>query len=55
MPICSKVEPPLIPIRGNHFVACHLYPTPEGGAREAAAAAAPSGTPHPVDPALPAA
>ncbi len=31
MPICSKVEPPLIRIRGEHFVACHLYPTPEGG------------------------
>ncbi|MCI4319549.1 MAG: ATP-binding cassette domain-containing protein [Thermoplasmata archaeon] len=30
MPICSKVEPPLIPIRPDHFVACHLYPPPEG-------------------------
>jgi peptide/nickel transport system ATP-binding protein len=55
MPICSKVEPPLIPIRGNHFVACHLYPTPEGGAGAAAAAAAPTGAPQPVDPVLPAA
>ncbi len=28
MPICSKVEPPLIPVgnRKDHFVACHLYP-----------------------------
>jgi len=31
MPICSKVEPPLLRIRGEHFVACHLYPAPEGG------------------------
>jgi oligopeptide/dipeptide ABC transporter ATP-binding protein len=30
MPICSKVEPPLIPVRPDHFVACHLYPPPEG-------------------------
>ena len=30
MPICSKVEPPLIMIRTDHFVACHLYPGPEG-------------------------
>jgi oligopeptide/dipeptide ABC transporter ATP-binding protein len=31
MPICSKVEPPLIPIRKNHWVACHLYPGPTAG------------------------
>ncbi|HTT35321.1 MAG TPA: oligopeptide/dipeptide ABC transporter ATP-binding protein [Thermoplasmata archaeon] len=29
MPVCSKVEPPLVPIRPGHFVACHLYPGPE--------------------------
>ena len=29
MPICSKVEPPLIRIRAEHWVACHLYPPPE--------------------------
>ena len=29
MPICSKVEPPLIPIRQDHWVACHLYPAPQ--------------------------
>src|SRR5208283_1670821 len=37
MPVCSKVEPPLIPIRGDHWVACHLFP-PSGtgvGAAEA--------------------
>ena len=39
MPICSKVEPPLIRIRGDHWVACHLYPAPEGGG------AVPSGAP----------
>jgi len=27
MPVCSKVEPPLIQVRPDHFVACHLYPT----------------------------
>ncbi len=27
MPICSKVEPPLLEARPNHLVACHLYPT----------------------------
>jgi oligopeptide/dipeptide ABC transporter ATP-binding protein len=27
MPICSKVEPPLLRVRGEHWVACHLYPT----------------------------
>ena len=29
MPICSKVEPPLIEVRPEHWVACHLYPPPE--------------------------
>jgi oligopeptide/dipeptide ABC transporter ATP-binding protein len=48
MPICSKAEPPLIEVRSEHFVACHLYPTPIArssvpdtaplGAREATAA-----------------
>jgi len=28
MPVCSKVDPPLIEVRTDHFVACHLYPTP---------------------------
>jgi oligopeptide/dipeptide ABC transporter ATP-binding protein len=32
MPICSKVEPPLIPVRKNHWVACHLYPAHPAGA-----------------------
>jgi oligopeptide/dipeptide ABC transporter ATP-binding protein len=37
MPVCSKVEPPLIEVRSDHFVACHLYPTPvpRGGTSEA--------------------
>ncbi len=30
MPVCSRVEPPLIPIRPGHWVACHLYPGPQG-------------------------
>jgi len=32
MPVCSKVEPPLLETRPGHFVACHLYPQgrPEG-------------------------
>ena len=28
MPVCSKVEPPLIEVRPDHWVACHLYPDP---------------------------
>ena len=28
MPVCSKVEPPLIEVSPEHIVACHLYPTP---------------------------
>jgi oligopeptide/dipeptide ABC transporter ATP-binding protein len=35
MPVCSHVDPPLIEIRQNHWVACHLYPassTAAGGA-----------------------
>jgi oligopeptide/dipeptide ABC transporter ATP-binding protein len=31
MPVCYKVDPPLIPVRKGHWVACHLYPTPVGG------------------------
>jgi oligopeptide/dipeptide ABC transporter ATP-binding protein len=31
MPICSKVEPPLIEVRPEHFVACHLYPASPTG------------------------
>jgi oligopeptide/dipeptide ABC transporter ATP-binding protein len=27
MPVCSKVDPPLLEVRPEHFVACHLYPT----------------------------
>jgi oligopeptide/dipeptide ABC transporter ATP-binding protein len=33
MPVCSKVEPPLLRVRGDHWVACHLYPQPEAGGR----------------------
>ena len=47
MPICSKVEPPLIEVRSDHFVACHLYPTPLAKATspEEAPATAAFGTP----------
>ncbi|MGD0250331.1 MAG: oligopeptide/dipeptide ABC transporter ATP-binding protein [Thermoplasmata archaeon] len=31
MPICSKVEPPLLEVRPQHFVACHLYPATASG------------------------
>jgi oligopeptide/dipeptide ABC transporter ATP-binding protein len=34
MPVCSRIEPPLIEIRPKHWVACHLYPAP-GGVAEA--------------------
>ncbi len=40
MPVCSKVEPPLIRIRGEHFVACHLYPAPETSGASGAVGAA---------------
>jgi oligopeptide/dipeptide ABC transporter ATP-binding protein len=26
MPVCSKVDPPLLRLAGDHWVACHLYP-----------------------------
>jgi oligopeptide/dipeptide ABC transporter ATP-binding protein len=39
MPVCSKVEPPLIRISGEHWVACHLYPGTEGASASAAALA----------------
>ena len=44
MPVCSKVEPPLIEVQTRHFVACHLYPTPTAGASapSVAPAAAPA-------------
>jgi oligopeptide/dipeptide ABC transporter ATP-binding protein len=29
MPICSTVEPRLIQVRPDHWVACHLYPPPD--------------------------
>ncbi len=32
MPICPKVEPPLLQIRKGHWVACHLYPSPQESA-----------------------
>ena len=37
MPICSKVEPPLIEVRPQHWVACHLYPAPTAAAPEGSA------------------
>ncbi len=38
MPVCSKVEPPLIEVRPDHFVACHLYPAEWTGPAAARAA-----------------
>lgn len=32
MPVCSKVEPPLLEVRPQHWVACHLYPAPSSSA-----------------------
>jgi oligopeptide/dipeptide ABC transporter ATP-binding protein len=32
MPVCSRIEPPLIETRPGHLVACHLYPAPWAGA-----------------------
>ena len=37
MPICSHAEPPLIEVRKEHWVACHLYPPTEGLASAASA------------------
>ncbi|MCI4346700.1 MAG: ABC transporter ATP-binding protein, partial [Thermoplasmata archaeon] len=45
MPICSKVEPPLLRIRGDHWVACHLYPTAADGPSPASAVASTSAGP----------
>ncbi|MCI4331667.1 MAG: ABC transporter ATP-binding protein [Thermoplasmata archaeon] len=43
MPVCSKVDPPLIRFSGEHWVACHLYPAPDvpGSALESATARMP--------------
>jgi oligopeptide/dipeptide ABC transporter ATP-binding protein len=30
MPICSRIDPPRVEIRPNHWVSCHLYPAPGG-------------------------
>jgi oligopeptide/dipeptide ABC transporter ATP-binding protein len=54
MPICSKVEPPLIRIRGDHWVACHLYPNPGEGSGAVASSLSerlPSSSPDVVTPA----
>lgn len=58
MPVCSKVEPPLLEARPGHFVACHLYPAgwtggtgaalPSGEAPLPSVAPAPPGGPSPV-------
>jgi peptide/nickel transport system ATP-binding protein/oligopeptide transport system ATP-binding protein len=53
MPVCSKIEPPLIRLRGDHFVACHLFPNPEGpvlgdeAAGEGVALGSPRASPNP--------
>ncbi|HTT14374.1 MAG TPA: oligopeptide/dipeptide ABC transporter ATP-binding protein [Thermoplasmata archaeon] len=46
MPVCSRVDPPLIEVRPRHFVACHLYPQPI--ATPAIEAAAPEAAPAPL-------
>lgn len=44
MPVCSKIEPPLIEVQPNHRVACHLYPNPMGSpGSEALSETAPAG------------
>jgi len=43
MPICSKVEPPLIEVQPQHRVACHLYPNPIGSSPTLAAESAVAG------------
>ncbi|HTS34004.1 MAG TPA: oligopeptide/dipeptide ABC transporter ATP-binding protein [Thermoplasmata archaeon] len=54
MPICSSVEPPLIEVRENHWVACHLYPdpriAPEGTDPLVPAGSPLPGTPDPLGP-----
>ncbi len=49
MPVCSKVEPPLIEVRPEHFVACHLYPAEWTGpaATRAASLSIPAAGPEP--------
>jgi oligopeptide transport system ATP-binding protein len=44
MPVCSKIDPPLLQIRPRHWVACHLYPAP-GGTPSSASSAAPASEP----------
>jgi oligopeptide/dipeptide ABC transporter ATP-binding protein len=47
LPICPRVDPPLIEVRPNHLVACHLYPNPiqkESAADIAVTASAPVDT-----------
>ncbi len=44
MPVCSKTEPPLLRVRGEQWVACHLYPEP-GPAPAGASARAEEATP----------
>ncbi len=52
MPVCSKVEPPLLEVRPHHLVACHLYPTPiPGDEPETLPATALSELPLPAAPA----
>ncbi|MGA8542998.1 MAG: oligopeptide/dipeptide ABC transporter ATP-binding protein [Thermoplasmata archaeon] len=44
LPICPRVDPPLIEVRPQHWVACHLYPNPiqrESSADIAVTASAP--------------
>ena len=55
MPVCSKVEPPLIEVSPEHIVACHLYPSPyDAGAAGALPELTPVSLPStPIGPAAP--
>ena len=47
MPICSRVEPPLIELRPQHWVACHLYPAGPGSV-DASSGMPPEALPEPT-------
>lgn len=47
MPVCSKIEPPLLESRPGHFVACHLYPS--GRPESAALSGVPGNEPLPLE------
>jgi oligopeptide/dipeptide ABC transporter ATP-binding protein len=48
MPVCSKVDPPLLEVRPDHIVACHLYPTAWDGSSAEPLPELPSPAPPPA-------